>query len=425
MPLLRIGVISDVQGYAAKYDWGMHNLEKAFAILREKSPDILINGGDLADNGDEEVYSFYNTLFHQYFPGKCPINIACAGNHDYSLGRCSDHAARYAAFCNGVEQENSDPLHKEIAGFDFIALSEDPLLQGGRAVYSSAILKKLEKCIRKAVNRDPEKPIFVVTHFPPEETVAGSSKESSPQLRELFNQYPQVFSISSHTHIPLEDERNLWQGEFTALQTGSLSYGCSDEYCYNMCHCILPYAREAVQCLYMEIFPGKIEIHRYNVEDGRELKKESLWQIPYPFDPVNAPYLFSTRKNQRKAPTFRPGTEVFLRYDFGYLFLFFEEAKGEDFVHFYKLQRQEKREDGSWAFLREERYIAPFYRLKRNQDPRIILQLPGESLESHHTYRAEIYAVESFGRESDPLIVEFVNPCSGKLKDGTCIRPQE
>lgn len=426
VPLLRIGIVSDVQGYAQKYDWGMHNLEKAFALLAEKSPRVLINGGDLSDDGSEDVFPYYKKMLHKYFAGKIPINVACAGNHDYSLGRCADSAVRYAAFCKGMDQENTDPCHQVIGGFDFITLSENPVPgENKRVLYSSAVLEKLEKCIREACEREPGKPVFVISHFPPGNTVAGSTHDCSEELRLLFAGYPRVFSISSHTHVPLEDERSLWQGEFTALQTASLSYGCTDEAAYNKCSVILPYGREAVQCLYMEIFEDRVEIHRYNVEDEREIKKEALWKVPYPFDPVSAPYTVEKRASGRKAPAFQKGTEAFLRYDFGYLFLLFEGASHEDFVHFYKLRLHEKMEDGSYRFLREERYVAPFYRLERNQDPRIVLRLPGDSLQSRQWYKAEIFAVETFGKESLPLTVEFQNPCRGKLKDAVTTQPQE
>ena len=423
--VLRVGIVSDVQGYSQKYDWGMHNLERAFALLAEKSPQVLINGGDLADNGQEDVYAYYKALVHKYFAPHIPIHAACAGNHDYSLGRCEDKEARYKAFCEGMDQKKEDPCHQVIGGFDFITLSEDPLCKDRKSFYSPEILAKLEECIQKAVSRDPDKFVFVITHFPPSGTMTGSRGDCCDALRLLFNKYPQVFSISSHTHVPLEDERNLWQGEFTALQTASLSYGCSDDRCYNMCNGILPYGREAVQCLYMEIFSDRVEIHRYNVEDAREIKKDSVWKVPYPYNAQTAPYNFERQAAKRSAPYFVPGTQPYLRYDFGYLFLLFDQALHEDFVHFYKVRLHAKEEDGSCRFLREERYIAPYYRLERNQDPRMVIRLPGDSLESRKWYKAEIIAVESFGKESAPLEMEFQNPCGGKLKDAATSQPQE
>ena len=39
-PVLRVGIISDVQGYNYAQDWGMHNLEKALNMLEKMDIDV-------------------------------------------------------------------------------------------------------------------------------------------------------------------------------------------------------------------------------------------------------------------------------------------------------------------------------------------------------------------------------------------------
>ena len=91
-PLLRVAVVSDIQGYAAEYDWGMHNAEKAFRLLASKQPDVLILGGDIADGAMEDAFIYCRQLIDRCFTGKVPVPVACAGNHDYGLGSAgNDH----------------------------------------------------------------------------------------------------------------------------------------------------------------------------------------------------------------------------------------------------------------------------------------------------------------------------------------------
>ena len=403
-PNLKVAVISDIQGYAREYDWGMHNTELAFRLLAPKKPDVLVMAGDLTDGWRKDAFAYYQELVKKYFAGKIPVSVACAGNHDYlSLDHC----------------HRGDKV-----GYDFIALSED-IYYDQPIRYSAESIGKLEAELKKAAERDPVKPIFVVTHFLPRNTVPGSHGKSGLQeLRDLFDRFPQVVSFGGHVHYPLEDERNIWQGGFTAVQTATLSYACLEEKPFNACNGIIPFAREAVQCMYMEVFADRLEIHRCNVEEQREIKPDRFWTVPLPFDPAKAPYT-DARRERRKAPEFLPGTRAFLRYDFGYLYLLFEEAKHDDFVHFYKLVLSDLDEAGNAVFKTEKLYVSNFYRLERNRDHRQVIQLPGTDLTPSGMMRAEIYPVESFGNTGKPLVVDFRNPMRSPAKPGLTDRPQE
>ena len=59
IPILKVAVISDVQGYDYPADWGMHNLERAFEVLAPMEPDVIINAGDLGDHGDDNSPTRY------------------------------------------------------------------------------------------------------------------------------------------------------------------------------------------------------------------------------------------------------------------------------------------------------------------------------------------------------------------------------
>ena len=139
---------------------------------------------------------------------------------------------------------------------------------------------------------------------------------------------------------------------------------------------------------------------------------------------ASAPYT-DARGKQRKAPEFSPETRAFLRYDYGYLYLLFEEAKHDDFVQFYKLVLNDLDEAGKAVFKTEKLYVSNFYRLARNRDHRQVIQLPGSDLTPGGWMRAEIYPVESFGNTGKPLVVDFRNPMRKEAKPGKTDRPQE
>jgi predicted phosphohydrolase len=423
-PILRVAIVGDIQGYHNANDWGMHNLESAFELLSPLSPDVMIMTGDLADYAEPLVFPYYMNLVKKHFPKKVPVQAACMGNHDYWY-KGEEIPTMYSDFCKALEVEEANPLVQVVNGFHFISISEKYLGGEPNTFYSEELINALEEKIQQAIAENSNNPVFVISHFGPAKTMTGSNSPTSAcqRLRKVLDKYPQVVSFSGHTHVPLEDERSIWQGEFTAIQTSGLSYCCVEERCYNSCSVIPPFAREGVQCLYMEIFADRMEIHRYNAEDKREIKPDNIWKVAYPYNPSSAQYT-SDRAEARVAPKFKDGTTAFLRYDFGFLYLIFDEAIHEDFVHFYDLVLYEVTEDGQEILKGKERFISNFYRLERNRDPRQVLQIPGYLLSPIAKMKAEIYPVETFGKVGEPLVINFKNPMP-KPKEEKTLRPQE
>jgi hypothetical protein len=54
-----------------------------------------------------------------------------------------------------------------------------------------------------------------LSHYHPEGTVLGASAKYGRRLRKVLDKFPQVISLSGHTHCPLANERMIWQGAFT------------------------------------------------------------------------------------------------------------------------------------------------------------------------------------------------------------------
>ena len=169
-PILKIGIVSDSQGYDYPEDWGYSNLERAFATLAEKGIDVLLNAGDTGDHGDDDsAIAYYEGLVRKHFAAKMPAHVACMGNHDYwSHGNrtpqeCLDQ------FCDAIGAPRDPIVRQTVKGHDFIALSSD-----NEHSYDAEDCAKLRPVLEEATRRDPSKPVFVVTHFHPSDTVQGS-----------------------------------------------------------------------------------------------------------------------------------------------------------------------------------------------------------------------------------------------------------
>ena len=416
-PLLKVGIVSDIQALPSEHDWGFHNFRNALKLFREKGIDLLINAGDLAEGGDPATYDLYWRLIAEYFPEKLPAHMACEGNHDCNGAK--DFPEAFARVCKGLRRACVNPEHRVIGGFDFITFATCDRLH-----YAESELPALEEELRKAAARDPRKPVFVITHLPPARTMTGSHDAAgSAGLRRIFDKFPQVISLSGHTHVPLADERAVWQGGFTAVETSTLAYGCfTEESCFNTVNGILPFAREVTEALYMELFPDRAELHRYNTTENREVGP--VWIIDTPYDAATARYT-PDRGGRAQAPGFPPEAEVLLRYDYGYAYIIFDRAAAGDPALFYDVEiAHAGGETKEFGEAQVYRYVSDFYRFECNRKDKIYLKLPG-TLRENTLCRFRVYPVEAFGKRGAPLEMTCLLWPGYKFKDGAPVCPQE
>lgn len=420
---LKIGVVSDSQGYGYREDWGFYNLERAFEVLADKGVDVLLNAGDVADYGDDAgAIAYYRRLFDEKFAARRPVHVACLGNHDYwhhGGGRTFGDCLR--DFFTALGDPVSPLQHKVVGGIDFIALSSD-----NDHAYDASDCACLRLEIERAAARDPSSPIFVVTHYHPANSVGASYVPGcgKPALEAIFRDFPQVVSLSGHTHTPLEDERCIWQGRYTALNTSGLSYCCVREKFANACGPIPPYAREGVGFLYIELFGDHADVHRFNAAEKREIKPERLWRIDLPYSPERARY-GDGRAAMRAAPEFPAGARLLFRYDYGFCYVSFDQARHDDFVHAYRVRMHELGAGGTVARTHEAMFSGNYYRLSRNREDRLMLRLPPNTLESGRTYRIEVSPLETFGREGRPISMTVSIPLHYPMRNMAEIGPQE
>lgn len=415
-PLLRVAIMSDIQGHPYAEDAGMRNLERALDVLAPFKPDVIVNDGDINDTGrDSDSVAYYK--------GRCDVrlgkipHIACMGNHELGflpkeLIKVRSSEVIRAEF-NSIFGYAADEqlVHRVVGGYDFIALSLST-----PSYYKANEIEMLKSALDKAAKRDSHKPIFVVTHYHAKDTVNNSdnAKQGGDKLRSLLNAYPQAVSISGHTHNPLQDPRSIWQGEFTAVDTSTLCYGCVslNPPAENQISCLIPYGHESVGCMLLEIYADRLVFRRFSVRDRREIEPQSPWTVPWPHNPSSAPYSFKTRQTSEKAPQFASDAEPTVWYDYGYVFLMFNAAADTSSVFGYRIELIPEGGEAQSYFL-----LSDYYRIPEHRQSRVVFRTPTGSLDGGVSYRCRIFPVGFFGTEGEPADWRFT-----VLKNYRCLK---
>jgi 3',5'-cyclic AMP phosphodiesterase CpdA len=221
-PILVFPVISDIH-IKQSGTMDMQKFQEALEQLNEQAPkqDAFVVVGDLTDKGLKEEY---DRFFSIYDVKKQPqaISLFTIGNHEYWNGLSEADAQKRFLAETGMDSIYD---HKVIKGYHFIILGPENGLTKG--YYSTKQINWLGEQLKQAAKDDPKKPIFVFQHQPIKNTVIGSNSTTELNRELLYNtlkEYPQVIHFSGHSHYPLYDPRTIYQKDFTAVGTSSVSY---------------------------------------------------------------------------------------------------------------------------------------------------------------------------------------------------------
>lgn len=174
--------------------------------------DALVVAGDFTVWGTEEQYAdFFGDIAEL---NTAPTAIVAMGNHEYEFspnGRIGanmfpERSERYRRYVGNLLQ--GAPLEnmyydRWIGGYHFIVLNSENWVDGsGKAYISDAQLEWFENALKE--NADLNKPIFVITHQPLDNTVDRSSTwgigAQAERIKEILSDYPQSIVFSGHLH---------------------------------------------------------------------------------------------------------------------------------------------------------------------------------------------------------------------------------
>ena len=231
-PLLRFGVLSDTHiGTYWMKGINAPAVEKAFRSFRERGVDGVMICGDLTDTGTIEQLKILQAIWERVFPGNkgkdgTPVEkLFITGNHDIQLWRPvekqspKDIAPQIEKVWKEVLGENYSPVFtKEIKGFTFVG-----------ANWAEEKAEVVGPILDRVMKKTPQgKPVFYFQHAPNPQTCYGSWKgnpnESHGKAGKVLEKYPNLITFSGHTHKPVINPRSIWQGSYTAIYAGVVTW---------------------------------------------------------------------------------------------------------------------------------------------------------------------------------------------------------
>ena len=390
------GVISDMHYAEDNSDAQRRiNTKKALQYYKSQNVDLIYMNGDISDYGGTTSYANLVKDIKEIYPDEDnrPILFMSADNHEYfdawshgSFVPTATFPTVQERFVNSLADVRGDEVgtntYCKINGYHFISISSDGM-NGAYATYSDETKNYLQTYLEKAAMEDPKKPIFVGIHQPPKNTVIGSDKEYSTELTSILEQYPQAIVFTSHTHCTIMDERSIWQGEYTVVNTAALYYMSG----YSGTEIGQRYA----QGLLVTVDNNSVDIKRYDFWNEEQIKEN--WVITNPSDKTSFTYTDS-RATQRVAPEFANNASVTATWlDDETVSISFPAAEHNDFVYSYKVGIYQ-----NGALLRTETFSS-YYFLGLNKMPDTVTQVIS-NLNALANYEFKVTALESWGKES-------------------------
>lgn len=264
-----------------------------------KNLDAVVFSGDITDNGFiSSFYSFAAVTDVEIREGTERLAVLAKSHDSYTYFNNS------RKIFTGITGQEAD-FHRVIGGFHFIGVSRSDTLEQ----YSEQQVKWLDENIAAAVKDDPAKPVFVFQHEHVKNTVYGSSDTDGWGLdvfTEVLSKYPQAVHISGHSHFPANDPRAVWQGEFTAINDGGLSYF---ELAVDGKNGQFPDEKDRMsQALIIEVdADNRVLVKVLDVDEGKIMREFLIDNIA---EENKTKYSFDARKEKASAPVFSEGAAL-------------------------------------------------------------------------------------------------------------------
>nr|WP_244999149.1 LamG-like jellyroll fold domain-containing protein [Paenibacillus aceris] len=195
--------------------------------------DVLVQPGDITggNNANEYVWmgeltKVYNKLKAEGLFNTTKLYIV-KGNHDMNGTENLIPVGTAGAWNDSTNSYDNDFYNSayrvKIKGYNLIGFDAN--------INSSSTVGKAKDYlnqIKSEADYDPTKPIFAMSHYPISGTVWGSawSSGASNNFGKFIadNNFSQVFYMSGHTQYDPTDERSLYQGTASFLDSGGSNY---------------------------------------------------------------------------------------------------------------------------------------------------------------------------------------------------------
>ena len=327
-PNMVFGVVSDIHVTTPK---SCRMLERALVQFRRRGVDAVVIPGDLTDWGLKSGLVYVKRTWDKVFAGTGVVPLFCTGNHDFEGWWYGDmtvemHANGYSEadrlndrgapqqLAKGWEEALGEPFEwvrcRTVKGYDFVS-----------AEYERSGSKHLAEWMKANGGRFGNgRPFFFFQHLPIKGTTVDSFGWADGGVtKPILDPFPNCVAITGHTHRPFIDERQIWQGTFTAIGTPSLSYASlpKDEPHENGGGNRKGESRQAMQVIpnrlnlrggegyVVSVWDDKVVVERHDVEENEE--GAPAWVIPLPLGKAAQPFAEGVRDGVVPVPRFPEG----------------------------------------------------------------------------------------------------------------------
>lgn len=397
-PVLRFAALSDFHIDDHGTELEEQRLVKVLDAAKSYGKvDAVLIAGDFSDYGTLSSMQKVHDLLTQNIEDDTKLLVGL-GNHEYYVDKENTVSRFESVFGVGANE------HLVINGFHFIKFSPDT---SGNA-YSADTLSWLETELAAAAAEDATKPIFVVQHHPVKNTLYYSDyRVAVDTLHPIFSKYPQIVDFSGHSHYPLHNPRQVWQGEYTALGTGTLSYhsliinNLELPSWYSAVHdgadgsWVLGHKKnkDGGEFYLVETdASGAVRIIAYDVNADAEIAR---YYIRTPSDPSTFRYT-NARIEASQAPVFPANaTATLVNTYYNGFDLSFPQATCDDLVESYRVEVYNNGELVNTTILTSCFYMDPL-------PTTMVAKVRG--LQSSAAHTVKIYAVNAYNKDSAPMI---------------------
>ncbi len=437
-------------------------LLSALEQLKERAGgklDALLIAGDITDYGThDQVVELKRIIESSKIDLSKTRAVWAIGNHDYY-----NHQLQNAPWNGGYlfrdvfgddvyqgatdEEIKAGDYHTVVKGYDFITIY--CARYDGGVKYTESDINWLKEQLAKAAAERPGKPIFVTSHPNITGTNLGSNEGNYWNGRDLYDvlkYYPQVIFFCGHLHFPEQDERSIWQGDFTTIGLGSTFY-CSnhptdDDNSNKFIDIKSGFetsdAQKTSQGSFVEVDKyGNVKITRLDFANHEVIKQP--WLIPAPKkDKSNLLYYTPKREAEifgNSAPVFPKGASVKEvlknpKYNQKYT-IQFTQAKDKDMVYCYQISFID---EVTGKVIKTISTLSDFYlHAKTDEMDSVLIKtiyyadtlLKPFSLSYKNDYVIRVVALNCFGKKSKPIYsniikgsgdkVGIINPPNGEL----------
>ena len=323
-PQMRFGVVSDTHVTTPK---SVRLFERSLRYFKGRGVDAVMVPGDLTDWGLVANLRSVKEAWDRVFAGTEVVPLFCTGNHDYDGWGYGDmtmemHANGYSeddrmvkdgikkAWEAVFDEPFADVRCRTVKGFDFVSCE-----YGSR---DGQALKAWMDANRARFAGD--KPFFFFQHLPIKGTTADSfGWADNGVTKPILDAFPNCVAFTGHTHRPFIDERQIWQGEFTAVGIPSLSYasfpgghenGGGDRAGKSkQAMPPIPVRRDlrGGEGFVVSVWQDKAVVERRDLEEDAEGAPD--WVVPLP-TAASKPYAQGVREDAEPVPCFPSGARL-------------------------------------------------------------------------------------------------------------------